>query len=71
MPISEGNPNVSLSMGCDPSQVKEFNEHLRGKGVPCAYYRADGALVTTSDKSRRRMIKAHEGKFDRQAGYRE
>ena len=72
MPIGEGKPNISHSMGCDPSQVKEFNEHIKKHGVRCAYYREDGALVSTSNKSRNQMIKAQNGDYvDRQAGYSE
>ena len=70
--ISEGSPNVSISMGCNPNQVKEFNENLKGRGIPCAHYREDGALITTSNKSRNQMIKAQNGNCgDRQAGYSE
>ena len=72
MPISEGKPNISFSMGCHPSQVKEFNEHIKKHGVRCAHYREDGALVSTSNKSRNQMIRAQNGNhFDRQAGYSE
>ena len=70
--ITESKPNISHSMGCDPSQTAEFNEHIKKHGVRCAYYRADGALVTTSNKSRNQMIKAQNGNhFDRQGGYSE
>jgi hypothetical protein len=56
MPIGEGTPNRSLSMGCNESQVKDFNEHLKKHGVRCAHYMPDGRLETTSNKSRNQVV---------------
>jgi hypothetical protein len=67
-PIGEGSPNRSTSMGCNPSQVKEFNENLKKHGVKCGHYMPDGRLETTSDKSRNQVLKAM-GLRDNQAGY--
>lgn len=57
--ISEKRPWYSNSIGCHPSQVKEFNEALRELGVKNAGYTADGRGVAYSDKGRNELMKAN------------
>jgi hypothetical protein len=66
--ISENKPWVSQSMGCHPSQSKQFNEDMREAGIKCARMRDDGALECTSNKSRNQVMEFRK-MFDRDGGY--
>jgi len=73
MPAREGKPLVSLSMGCAPHQVKQFNEHYKRHGIKCAYHREDGVLELTSNRSRNEVMKLRsfmdkDGGFSQYAG---
>lgn len=63
-------PEVSMSAGCHSSQVSEFNQMYREKGITGAYHRADGALVIEDNNSRNRVLQ-ERGLYDRDAGYRQ
>jgi hypothetical protein len=65
---SEGKPGHSMSAGCDPSQVKEFNEMYRKAGIKCATHLADGTLEYTSRKARSAVLKSRN-LLDKDAGY--
>ena len=66
--VGEGNPRKSLSMGCDPTQVKQFNEDLKKAGIKCAQHLPDGTLEYTSRKARNEVMRFRRF-FDKDAGY--
>ena len=66
--LGEGAPRQSMSMGCHPDQVKQFNEDLKRHGITCARHTPDGVLEYTSKKARNQAMK-HYGAFDKDAGY--
>ena len=56
-------PLKSLSMGCHPSQVAEFNAQLEREGIRGARHLPDGTMQFETRKARRLAMKA-EGMRD-------
>lgn len=61
-------PEVSTAAGCHSSQVEDFNNFYRERGITGAYHRPDGACVFESNHARNQVLKAR-GMYDRDASY--
>lgn len=68
MAAGEGNPLISVSLGCIEGQSKEFNEEYKKRGITGAYHRENGDLVITSNKARNEVMKLRN-LMDKDAGY--
>lgn len=61
-------PEVSVAAGCNSTQVNEFNEMYKQRGIVGAYHRPDGACVFESNAARNAVLRAR-GLYDRDASY--
>ena len=61
-------PLVSASAGCQPSQVKEFNEKAKADGFTGVSFRKDGDAQFTT-RGQRASYLAHIGMCDRSGTY--
>ena len=66
--ISEKNPWVSNSMGCNPKDREKHMEDLRKHGVKNVEINEKGQLIAYSQKGRNEALKAY-GMIDRDGGY--
>ena len=66
--LGEGAPRHSMSMGCHPDQVDQFNQDLKKAGIVCARHLPDGTLEYTSNKARNQVMELFK-RHDNDAGY--
>ncbi len=61
-------PRESVAAGCNSTQVADFNEFYRERGITGAYHREDGTLLVDSNGAMNKVLQAR-GLYDRDAGY--
>ena len=66
--ITAAKPLESVSSGCHPNQVQEFNQFYKQQGITGALHKKDGTCVFESRQARNQVLEAR-GMRDQDAGY--
>jgi len=61
-------PHESHAAACHSSQVEEFNNFYRSRGITNAYHRPDGVLLS-GDRNAFNRVQEVRGLFNRDASY--